>query len=264
MENRPFLLFSLRGPMAAFGEIAVGQRRSLWDAPSKSGVFGFIAACLGIKREENKRLVALEETFGFAVRVENYGKALRDFHTAQAPTEAARSRRVKIGLPLNTRKDDLDCDDLTTMLSDRYYRLEAKYTIAIWQKTEGEFGLLSVIDAIMSPVFIPYLGRKSCPIGFPPNPILIEGENLNEAFQNYDSKCFEQDCLLTKEVKFLRNQTFENQDIWFEIDRNLNVGNQDYQIRERRDSIRNRSLWQFSNRQEGKIQFSPKIEGVIE
>lgn len=264
MDNQQFLLFSLRGPMAAFGEIAVGQRRSLWDAPSKSGVFGFLAACLGIKREENARLLALENSFGFAVRVENYGKALRDFHTAMAPTEAARSRRIKAGLPLNTRKDDLDCDDLTTMLSDRYYRLEAQYSIALWQKVNGEFDLNSLLNAIKSPVFAPYLGRKSCPLGFPPNPLLVDGDGLNNAFQNYDAKCFEQESLLTKEVRFLRHQTSENQDIWFEIDAAINVGNEKYQIRERRDALRNRSLWQFSDRQEGKIKFSPKIEGVSE
>ena len=264
MENQKFLLFSLRGPMAAFGEIAVGQRRSLWDAPSKSGVFGFLAACLGIRREQNEQLIAFENSFGFAVRVENYGQNLRDFHTAQAPTEAARSRRIKAGIKLNTRKDDLACDDLSTMLSDRYYRLEADYTIALWQKPMAVFELSSIVGAIKAPVFTPYLGRKSCPIGCPPNPILIDSESLNAAFQNYDEKIFEQQILLTKEVRFLRTKKSENQDIWFEIDNDPNVGNEKYQIRERRDSLRNRKLWQFSNRQEGKIQFSPKVEGVIE
>lgn len=264
MEKRQFLLFTLRGPMAAFGEIAVGQRRSLWDAPSKSGVFGFLAACLGIKREENEQLIALENSFGFAVRVENYGKNLRDFHTAQAPTEASRSRRIKAGLRLNTRKDDLDCDDLSTMLSDRYYRLEAHYTIALWQKPKTDFEITEVLEAIKSPVFTPYLGRKSCPIGFPPNPILVEGNSLNEAFQNFDAKSFELQSLFAKEFRFLRQQKPDKQDIWFEIDKDLNVGNEKYQIRERRDSLRNRCLWQFSNRQEGKIQFLPKVEGVIE
>lgn len=242
-STRKFLLFRLQGPMAAFGEITVGERRSLWGTPSKSGVLGLISACLGIHREEHTKLLELDNSLGFAVRVDRSGDILRDYHTAMAPEEASRKKRQKEGKPLGTRKDDLSCDSLSTVLSERFYRLNSACTVALWIKPGHACDFERMKAALTRPVFTPYLGRKSCPLGAPTLPKIIEGEGLLATFDAYD--------------KLSCNESTHNQqaeEIWFECKSGLDAEESAAaMIRERRDSLRNRRMWQFSPRMEGKL-----------
>ena len=57
------VVFRLYGPMAAWGDIAVGEERPSFSYPTKSGVFGLLAAALGIGREEDDRHRDLAESF---------------------------------------------------------------------------------------------------------------------------------------------------------------------------------------------------------
>lgn len=265
MKEREFLLFRLSGPMSSFGEIAVGQRRSIWAEPSKSAVFGFLAACLGIKRIENQRIINLEAAFGFAVRIDDYGKPLRDFHTAMAPSEASRKKHEKVNGEILTRKSDLDCDDLSTMLSERLYRTQGNYIIAIWVNMPAETSLEDIAQAIKMPKFAPFLGRKSCPIGLPANPVILSASGLNDVFTRFDSF----DAQIIKEMKnfvlqkYTRSEkTDPRKHIFFDIGFGLDEDDTADLIRKRRDSVRNRDLWHFENREEGRIEFQSRIFGV--
>src|SRR5215469_1393549 len=77
-----FLTFVLAAPLAAMGEIAVGERRGSWDRPGRSAVLGLIAACLGLAREDEGAHESLETGYGLALRVQNVGPLLPDYHTA--------------------------------------------------------------------------------------------------------------------------------------------------------------------------------------
>jgi len=55
-----FLLASLYAPMASWGEITVGERRTSWDRPSRSAILGLVAAALGIEREDQDGHDALD------------------------------------------------------------------------------------------------------------------------------------------------------------------------------------------------------------
>src|SRR5215213_3306304 len=74
-----FLTFTLTAPLAAMGEIAVGERRSSWDRPGRSAVLGLVAACLGIGREDEAAHEALETGYGLALRVQKSGSLLPDY-----------------------------------------------------------------------------------------------------------------------------------------------------------------------------------------
>ena len=50
-----FLTFALAAPLAAMGEIAVGERRGSWDRPGRSAVLGLIAAVLGSPAKMKRR-----------------------------------------------------------------------------------------------------------------------------------------------------------------------------------------------------------------
>lgn len=258
--EREYLLFRFHGTISSFGEIAVGQRRSIWQEPSKSAVLGFVAACLGIKREDEEELNKLDKSLGFAVRVNNYGKPLRDFHTAMAPTEAARTRRKK-DKPLLTRKHDLECDDLSTMLSERLYKIDADYYIALFVKNDAVYDLASIEQAIKKPVFTPYLGRKTCPLAMPASPKIMEANSLINLFCQYDdyvNNLYNQ--LSDWKMGGLRKKKDGSLKlpIYFEIGAGLAEENDNLEIRQRRDALRDRKLWQFADRQEGKIFFTPE------
>lgn len=253
-----FLVFRLKGPMMAFGEITVGERRSLWDVPSKSGVLGLVAACLGLEPKDHEALLNLDQSLGFAVRVDQSGRPLRDYHTAQAPKDASLTRRKKANLGLNTRKDELECDDLNTVLSERLYRLEAEVTIALWVKPNHHYDLKAVSEALMRPIFTPYLGRKSCPLGAPTRPLILNKTHLMTALSVYDESLREAEKYLG-----LKREAFKPCDLWFEWDCGLNDEQKmAVAVRSRRDALRNRKLWQFSDRQEGKLDWPPMPYGT--
>ena len=46
------LVFRLYGPMASWGEIAVGENRHTANYPSKSALLGLLGAALGIERDD--------------------------------------------------------------------------------------------------------------------------------------------------------------------------------------------------------------------
>ncbi len=50
-----FLLFQLAGPLASWGEIAIGEDRHSAPYPGRSAVLGILASALGIRRAEEVR-----------------------------------------------------------------------------------------------------------------------------------------------------------------------------------------------------------------
>ena len=134
---RDFLLFTLWGPLAAAGEVAVGERRTGWDRPGRSAVLGLVAAALGIERQDEAAQTALDAGYGYAVRVEAEGVLLEDYHTAQVPP-ARKGRRWP------TRRAELAEPGLETILSLRDYRADARHTVALWAREEPPHGPWSV------------------------------------------------------------------------------------------------------------------------
>jgi CRISPR system Cascade subunit CasD len=179
------LLFTLEGPMQAWGEIAVGEIRPSAGVPTRSGVFGLLAACLGIRRDQEEALAALRDAYGFAVRVDEAGDGLYDFHTVQTPKE--RKNRV-----FCCRRDEtgplLDTDEaMNTILSRRTYLTDASFTVCLWtaEGIDPPYALETLAEHLRRPVFIPYLGRKSCPVGKPFKPIIVQAETVLDAFNGF-------------------------------------------------------------------------------
>lgn len=172
-----FLVFRLYGAMASWGVEAVGEQRSSASHPSKSAVLGIVAAALGIRRTESEALLGLDAALGFAVVVDAVGESLRDFHTVQAPPSSKQ--------PYVSRRHELVGRKLYTVLSNREYRVDGLYRIALWPRGEPESlaRLGEIVDALQRPRFVTYLGRKSCAPGLPYAPTLVTAQTLVEAFQ---------------------------------------------------------------------------------
>jgi CRISPR system Cascade subunit CasD len=125
------LLLRLAAPLQAWGLESKFERRLTSREPTKSGVIGMLAAALGRRRDESvDDLAALR----FGIRIDQPGRMIKDFHTAR--TES------------------------TSYITERYYLADAVFVAGL----EGEAGFLMEIEnAINSPVFPLFLGRRSCP-----------------------------------------------------------------------------------------------------
>jgi CRISPR system Cascade subunit CasD len=254
MPDRDFLVFRLQGPMAAYGEIAVGERRSTWSAPSKSAVLGLLAAGLGLDRAASADHAALDRGLGFAVRLDQPGRPLRDYHTAMAP-------KARKGARWRTRKEELEAADLNTVLSERTYLVDPISTVALWCKSGEGIGLAGLADTLRRPRFTPYLGRKACPLGAPPRPIVASAADLDAAFAAYDETEEVVRGLLKGFAPHIRRSA-SRPAVWVELDAGLEA--QTVERRVRRDGLMNRGLWQFTDRAEGRYDYKARIPGEVE
>lgn len=157
------LLLRLCGPMQSWG---VQSRFSVRDTglePSKSGVVGLLCAAQG-----RPRTAPLDDLAGLrmGVRVDVEGRLAYDFHTAQ--------NVLKAGGGL---KD--------TEPSRRYYLADARFLVALAGEDEGLLQRLQ--EALRSPVWPLYLGRKSFVPGDPPwlPDGLRQATSLEAALQSY-------------------------------------------------------------------------------
>lgn len=175
-----FLLFTLYAPLAAWGDITVGERRTSWDRPSRSALLGLVAAALGLTRHDQDAHDDLDSGYGVAVRVDTPGRLLVDYHTAQSLPQA----EIKRARPA-TRRDMIRHGErhhrLETILSAREYRVDAAYTAALWARSGARWSLESLRTALATPRFVLYAGRKAAPLGWPLAPALVATETLAAA-----------------------------------------------------------------------------------
>lgn len=124
----------LAGPLQAWGSSSRFARRGTENAPTKSGVIGLLAAALGRERTaEVSDLAALR----FGVRVDQPGTRVRDYQTAHHLVTG-------VSMPI----------------SERFYLSDAVFVAVV----EGDPELVErLYRAVRAPVYLPYLGRRSCP-----------------------------------------------------------------------------------------------------
>lgn len=246
-----FLCFRLHGPLASWGEVAVGERRPTSPHPSRSAVLGLVGGALRLRRDDADGLSSLDDSLGFASRTDAPGHLLMDFHTAQGPDEKLirleeRSAR-KVGAPWHrprTRRAELAFrrGDLSTLLSQREYRVDGLWTVAIWS-AEGDTARWSLTDlasALSRPGYVPYLGRKSCPVDLPLEPQIVEAGDPVAAMA---AATFQSDLVLADVIAAGKGRgTVRWEGSW--------PGLTPDQTSRRRDRVLSRARWQFTERLE--------------
>lgn len=240
-----WLLFQLYGPMSSWGDIAVGEARGTETHPGRSALIGLLAAALGLRRDEETKLRKLAGSFRFAVEVRSPGYFLRDYHTAQVPVQSALKKH-----PSRTRRDELmvDKDKLGTILSARDYRCDAFYRIALEATDGSAWSLDEVASALREPVFPLYLGRKSCPLGLPLAPQLVEAPNLVMALAQVAPMGPDS---LGRNKHPGKTTSIDTEPVFsLYWDDGMALGIEPEQTFTRRDQPRSRGRWQFDQRQE--------------
>lgn len=148
MVNLKTVLLKFSGPLQSWGTDSHFEVRHTDTHPSKSGVIGMIAAGLGYRRDEDDQIQRLFK-LNFAVRVDQPGQLLRDYHTAKKYKENGDFER--------------------TYVTNRYYLQDAVFTVAL--SSEDDSLLSDVITAVTKPYFPIFLGRR----GLPPTADLFLG-----------------------------------------------------------------------------------------
>lgn len=242
-----YLTFALVAPMASFGSLAVGERRSGWDRPARSAVLGLVGACLGLEREDAAAQAALADDYALALLCHAPGQLLADYHTAQVPS-AQRGRRYA------TRAEELAQPTLNTVLSRRDYRIGAWHLGALWPRgAVSRWSLEALAEAMRAPVFVPYLGRKSCPLGLPLGPELVEADDAPAALLRRQEGGPEAD--LASGHRTLRDAMAGPAQLSITLDA-ADAGGIDadryerLRVEMRRDQPRSRRQWQFDLREE--------------
>lgn len=177
-----FLVFQLQAPLVAWGDTAVGEFRPTLDSPGISALVGLLGAALGLRREHEAAHAALRDGYGYAVGLQHAGPLLRDYHTAQVPSQASLKKR-----PHASRRDELALprDELNTILSTRDYRQDFACLIALQAQPDAPYALGELAEALRRPRFVLYLGRKACPPAAPLFPQLITADDAEAALEAY-------------------------------------------------------------------------------
>jgi len=176
-----YLVFRLYGPLASWGNIAVGEERPSFRFPTKSAIIGLCAAAMGIRRDTDSEHVQLSQGLGYAVKTFESGSLLRDYHTIQTPGRVGKNAAPKV-----TRRQELsDRLNLGTILSSRDYYCDSLHDVALWAKDSG-LSLSQLREHLHRPKFQLYLGRKACTLALPLKPEIIAAETLKTAFQKYN------------------------------------------------------------------------------
>lgn len=162
-----YLILKLQGVLQAWGGHTYETFRPTEVFPTRSGLVGLLGACLGIRRSEPDRMANLSESFRFAVRADRHDRLspsrTEDFHTVQQ-VRTVGGKKPK-----------------ATEITRRQYLMDAAFTVALRFAPGAAFGLNQVAAAVQAPRLMPYLGRKSCPLGRPLLEGVIEADSLHDA-----------------------------------------------------------------------------------
>lgn len=150
------LLLKFAGPLQSWGTNSDFETRHTDLYPSKSAVIGMIAGSLGYRRDEDEKINQLK-SLDFAVRIDQPGNLLRDFHTAKTYTTNGTFIR--------------------TYVTNRYYIEDGVFVVAVGSEDEKIIDSISV--AIQKPYFQQYMGRRALPVNSDFILGMVDGEVLS-------------------------------------------------------------------------------------
>ncbi len=188
------ILLKFAGPLQSWGSNSHFETRHTDYYPSKSAVIGIIAASLGYRRDEDRNIRRLNE-LNFAVRIDQVGTLLRDYHIA--------------------RKYKSDGREDRTYVTNRYYLEDAVFVAAI--SHEDNSYMDEILRSLKNPYFQTFMGRRALPMCADFILDVVE-DDIIEALKNYEWQAANwykkkyKDRILTLEIyadsKLLENNVF--------------------------------------------------------
>ena len=148
--------------LSAYGLQTFDVHRRANHFPTRSAIIGLLAAAMGITRKEQGALNKLSENVDVAVQVNQAGEKIVDYHTVQN----FRSPMGKI--------------QTGTKPTYREYWCDSEHTFAI--STNDEL-IEKLAEAVKSPKFVLFQGRKSCPLTRPLFEKIVDESNPSIALK---------------------------------------------------------------------------------
>lgn len=165
-----FLVLRLAGPLMAFGDMAVDEKRPTAELPSQSMLTGLLANALGWRAREGERLNRLQDRLVFGARRDRTGETFTDYQNAHIRSDQAMWRFRTSG-PLK-RKGAGGYDNVQRY---RRYISDGAVTVVLTLDPPDEFPTLEEARAAFTRPARPlFLGRVSCP----PSGPLYRGETV--------------------------------------------------------------------------------------
>jgi len=197
-SDRRCLVFHLTGPMEGWGTVAVGTFRPTRRHPTKSAIVGVVSASLGFERDD-ARIHSLFVDYEYAVISSGKETEMSDFATV----ESSEPDKGELFTRLPPRALELSSEKRNTIMVDRRFICNGYFTVLMVPKTGAEFSLESIKAALECPHFVPYLGRKSCPLSFPMCPSIESYSRLCDIIPEVSLRPFRNDAF--QDSKFLKN-----------------------------------------------------------
>lgn len=192
------ILLKFAGPLQSWGTNSNYETRYTDRYPSKSAVIGMIAACLGYRRNDDEKIRKLNK-LDFGVRIDQPGKILRDFQIA------------------SKYKSNGDLE--RTYVTNRYYLQDAVFLVGIG--SEDTELLDNIKNALKTPCFQPFLGRRSLPLNADFY-IKTTNENVIESLKTKDWYA----------ADWYKNKNTENIKLDIYIDGNLECADQKFMTKD--------------------------------
>lgn len=149
----------LEGPLQAWGDTSKFVIRRSMEAPTKSGVLGLVCCAMGLSRKAARERLPELNTLAMGVRIDRAGTRWWDYHTVGA------------GIGMMTAAGKVKTGAAGTVIKRLEYLADASFLVAL----RGDPALVSAVaEALASPVWPVYLGRRSCP---PSVPVLARAGN---------------------------------------------------------------------------------------
>lgn len=147
---KDYLILNLQGPLQAWGRETFEGLRPSELYPGRSALLGLLGACLGVERSDQAAQHRLASSVNFAVRVDQQGQKITDYHTVK-----------------NARVEYSGLKSHDTIQTWREYWQDAKYTVVVWLSENAVMELAELESALNKPSYTPVLGRRSCPLARP-------------------------------------------------------------------------------------------------
>ncbi len=177
-DIRHYLALKLSGVMQSWGGHTLEDLRHTELMPTRSAILGLLAACLGIDRKHSDRLEALAQSVTMAVRA--------DAHSSKTGKLLEAQRIMDFHTVMDARKVDGKPNKFP-VVSRREYLCDAVFTVLLEENENAFFSLDDIKQAVQNPVYIPFLGRRSCPITRPLYEADLTASDFKAAFSLLDS-----------------------------------------------------------------------------
>ena len=158
-----FLALYLRSPLQSWGASSKFGNRGTFDAPTRSGLFGLLAAACGVNKNDETRdreWLTRASKLSMVVLAFRRGDRMTDYHTVGARYDKDNPWQ-KLMIPTTA-----DGKPRGTDITFRDYLMDSIYGVVL----SGDDAIVDEISAgLANPVWGVWLGRKSC---IPTEPIL--------------------------------------------------------------------------------------------